>query len=164
MTRLIDFVKPAVITRRRGDENPIYIVVAETMQLLANKSYGYQNMEASRRSVTKYMRARTIHAELNKELFRMLDHISGQLYELELVKSRNEHEGSVSISFSIFQFAELKTFELNESFFAEFSYKYKCKQMKRDTDFFHLVLVGKNEQLYPSRKKARVGVIAKQKP
>ena len=42
------FVQSAVDARRQGDENPNTSVVAETMKLLANSSYGYQIMDRSR--------------------------------------------------------------------------------------------------------------------
>ena len=50
-----NFVQSAVHARRQGDENPNSIVVAETMKLLANSSYGYQIMDRSRHTVTKYL-------------------------------------------------------------------------------------------------------------
>ena len=40
-------VRSAVDARRKGDENPNSSVVAETMKLLANSSYGYQIMDRS---------------------------------------------------------------------------------------------------------------------
>ena len=49
------FVKSAVDARRQVDENPNSSVVAETMKLLANSSYGYQIMHRSRHTVTKYL-------------------------------------------------------------------------------------------------------------
>ena len=48
-------VQSAVDARRKGDENPNSSVVAETMKLLANSSYGYQIMDRSRHTVTKYL-------------------------------------------------------------------------------------------------------------
>ena len=43
-----NFVQSAVDARRERDENANSIVVAETMKLLANSSYGYQIMDPSR--------------------------------------------------------------------------------------------------------------------
>ena len=39
------FVQAAVDERRKSDENPNSSVLAETMKLLANSSYGYQIIE-----------------------------------------------------------------------------------------------------------------------
>ena len=47
------FVQAAVDARRKGDENPNASGVAETMKLLANSSYGYQNIDRSRNTVTR---------------------------------------------------------------------------------------------------------------
>ena len=49
------FVQSAVDARKQGDENPKSSVVAETMKLLANISYGYQIMHRIRHTVTKYL-------------------------------------------------------------------------------------------------------------
>ena len=49
------FVQSAVNARTEGDENPHSSVVAETMKLLANSSYGYQIMDRSRHTLTKYL-------------------------------------------------------------------------------------------------------------
>ena len=49
------FVQSAVDARKQGDENPKSSIVAETMKLLANISYGYQIMHRSRHTVTKYL-------------------------------------------------------------------------------------------------------------
>ena len=48
------FIQSAVNARREGEENPSSSVVAETMNLLANSSYGYQIIDRSRHRVTKY--------------------------------------------------------------------------------------------------------------
>ena len=49
------FVQPAVNARREGDENRNSSVVAETLKLFSNSSYGYQNMDRSHHTVTKYL-------------------------------------------------------------------------------------------------------------
>ena len=49
------FVQSAVDARRQGDEKPNCNVAAETLRLLSNSSYGYQIMDRSRNTVTKYL-------------------------------------------------------------------------------------------------------------
>ena len=53
--RLNSFVLSAVDARRQGDKKPNSCVVAETMKLLANRSYCYQIMDRSRHTVKKYL-------------------------------------------------------------------------------------------------------------
>ena len=68
-----NFVQSAVIARREGDENPNSSVVAETMKFLANSSYGYQIMDRSRHTVTKYLNDEKTHEAINTKLFKRLD-------------------------------------------------------------------------------------------
>ena len=49
------FMQSAVNARRKGDDNPNSSVVAETMKLLDSSSYGYQILNRSRHTVTKYL-------------------------------------------------------------------------------------------------------------
>ena len=49
------FVQAAVYAWRKSDENLNSSVVAETMKLRANSSFGYQIMDRSRRTVMKYL-------------------------------------------------------------------------------------------------------------
>ena len=49
------FVQAAMDARMKGVENLNSSLVAETMNLLANSSYGYQIMDRSRHTVTKYL-------------------------------------------------------------------------------------------------------------
>ena len=58
------FVQSAVNARRERDENPNSSVVAETMKLLANSSYGYQIMDRSRHTVTKYLSDEKTHGAI----------------------------------------------------------------------------------------------------
>ena len=81
------FVQSAVDARRQGDENPNSSVVAETMKLLANSSYGYQIMYRSRHTVTKYLADKKTHAVIKSKLSKKLDHVNNSLYEVEPAKA-----------------------------------------------------------------------------
>ena len=81
------FVQSAVDARRKSDENPNSSVVAETMRLLANSSYGYQIMDQSRRNVTKYLSDEKTCATIQSKLFKRLNYLNNSLYEIELAKS-----------------------------------------------------------------------------
>ena len=49
------FVQSAVDARKQSEGNPNSSLVAETMKLLTNSSYGYQIMDRRRQNVTKYL-------------------------------------------------------------------------------------------------------------
>ena len=102
------FVQSAVNARRQGDENPNSSVVAETMKFLPNNSYGYQIMERSRHTVTKCLNDEKTHSAINNKLFKRLNFVTDQLYEVELVKSEIEHREPIIVGFFILQYAKLR--------------------------------------------------------
>ena len=106
------FLQSAVDARRRGDKNPHSSVIAETMKLLANSSYGYQIMDRSLHTVTKYLADKETHAAINSKLFKKLDHVNNSLYEVELTKAQIEHKEPIIVGFFILQYAKLRMLEL----------------------------------------------------
>ena len=107
------FVQSAVDARRQGDENPNSSVVAETKKLLANSSYGYQIMDRSRHTVTKYLTDEKTHSAINSKMSERLNHITDQLYEVELVNPDIEHREPIIVGFFILQYAKQRMLELN---------------------------------------------------
>ena len=115
-----NFVQSVVDARRVGDENPESSVVAETMKLLGNSSYGYQIMDRSRHTETKYLNDEKTHKTINGKLFKRLNSVSKELYEVELVKSKIEHREPIIVGFFILQYAKLRMLELYYNFFDKF--------------------------------------------
>ena len=99
------FVQSAVNARREGDENSNTSVVAETIKMLANSSYGYQFMDRSRHTVTKHLSAEKTHGAIHTKLFKRLDHINDQLYEVQLAKAEIEHREPIIVGCFILQYA-----------------------------------------------------------
>ena len=94
-----NFVQSAVDARLQGDENPDSSVVAETMKLLANSSYGYQIMDRSRHTVTKYLFDEKTHSAIDSKTFKHLNHITDQLYEVGFVKSECKRREPIIVGF-----------------------------------------------------------------
>ena len=124
------FVRSAVDAQRQRDENPNSSVVAETMKLLANSSYGYQIMDRSRHTVAKYLNDEKTHSALNSKLFKRLNFITDQLYEVELVKSEIEHREPIIVGFFILQYAKLRLLELYYLFLKSFAIPKSMKSLK----------------------------------
>ena len=91
-----------VDARREGDENSLSGVVAETMKLLGKSSYGYQIMDRSRHTITKYLKPDKTHKAINGPLVTILNTVEKDLYEVELLKSTIEHRESIIVGFSNF--------------------------------------------------------------
>ena len=105
-------MQSAVNARRAGDEILNSSVVAETMNLLANSSYGYQIMDRSRHTVTKYLNDEKTHGAINTKFLKRLDLINDQLYEVELARAQIEHREPIIVGFFKLQYAILRMLEL----------------------------------------------------
>ena len=128
------FVQSAVDARRQRDKNQNSSVVAETMKLVANSSFGYHIMDRSRHTVTKYLSDEKTHSAIKSNLFKRLNHITDQLYEVELVKSEREHREPIIVGFFILQYAKLKMLELYYNFFKKFCHTDKSEEVEMHTD------------------------------
>ena len=106
------FLQSAVDPSRKGDENINSSVVAELMKLLANSSYGYQIMDRSRHTVTKYLTDEKTHVTINNKLFKKIGHVNNSLFEVELTKAQVEHKKPSIVGFFILQYAKLRMLEL----------------------------------------------------
>ena len=134
------FVHSAVNARRERVENPNSSVVSETMKLLANGSYGYQIKDRSRHTVRKYSSDEKTHGAINTKLFKRLDHINDQLYEVELAKAEIELRETIIVGFFIFQYAKPRMLELYYKFFERFCDVNKFEELEMDTDSLYLAL------------------------
>ena len=114
------------------------------MKLLANSSYGYQIMDRSHHTVTKYLNDEKTHSAINSKLFKRLNHITDQLYEVELVKPEIEHREPIIVGFFILQYAKLRMLELYYNFFKKFCDTDKYEELEMDTDSLYLALSEEN--------------------
>ena len=65
-------------------------VVAETMKLLVNSSYGYQIKDSSRHTVMKLLSDEKTRGVNNSKRFEKLHHVNNSLFEVELAKAQIE--------------------------------------------------------------------------
>ena len=138
------FVQSAVEARPQRDENPKSIVVAETMKLMANSSDCYQTMDRSRHTVTQYLNDEKTHSAINIKMFNQLNHITDQLYEVELVKPEIEHREPIIVGFFILQYAKLRMLELYYKFIEKSCDTDKYEELEMDTDSLYLALSDEN--------------------
>ena len=122
---------------RERYENPLSGVVAETMKLLGSSSYGYQIMDRSRHTITKYLNNEKTHKAIKELLFRRIKRINTvekDLYEVELLKSTIEHREPILVGFFILQYAKLRMLELYYNFFDEFCDVNQFEELEMNTD------------------------------
>ena len=101
-------------------------------------------MDRSRRTVTKYLNDEKTDSAINNILFKQLNYITDQLYEVELVKPEIEHREPIIVGLFILQYAKLRMLELYYNFFKKFCDTEKYKELEKETDFLYLALSGEN--------------------
>ena len=114
------------------------------MKQLANSSYGYQIMDRSRHTVTKYLNDEKTNSAFKSKMFKQLNHITDQPYEVEIVKPEIEHRGLLIVGFFILQYAKLRMLELYNNFFKNFCDTDKYEELEMDTDCLYIALFEEN--------------------
>ena len=142
------FVQSAVDARRQKDGNPNSSVISEAMKLRAKSSYGYQIMDRSRHTVTKYLTDGKIHSAINNKKFRRLRHITDQPFEVEVFKSEIEHREPIIVGFFTLQNAKLRMLELYYNFFKKLCDTDKYEELGIDNDSLYLALTSKNWKMF----------------
>ena len=138
------FVKSVVEARRLGDQNKKSTVIAETMKLLSNSSYGYQIMDRSKHTETKSLDEVKTNRAIKCTFFKQLRYIDDSLYEVELVKAQIEHREPIVVGFFILQYAKLRMLELYYNFFQKYCDQSKFEEIEMDTNSLYLALAENN--------------------
>ena len=134
------FVQSPVDARRKNDENPHSSVLAETMKMLVSSSYGYQIMDRSRHTITKYLNDEKTHKAINSKYSKKPNHLNDNLYEIESVKADVEHKEPIIVGFFVLEYATLRILELYYNYFQKFCNFDSFEEMKMDTDSLYLAL------------------------
>ena len=133
-------MQSVVNARWERDENPNSSVVAETLKLLANSSYVYHLMDHICHTVTNYLSNEKTHGAINAKLFKRLDHVNDQSYEVQLAETEIEYRKRILVGFFILQYAKLKMLELYCNFSERFCEVKKFEEFEMDTDSLYLGL------------------------
>ena len=127
-------------TRRQGDENTMSSVAIETMNSLANSSYGYQIMNRSRHNVTKYINLEKTHSAVNSRMFKRVNLITDQLFEVEMVKPEYEHRKPMTVDFLFYIMLNRDCLQIYYLFFKKFCDTDKYEELEMETECLYLAL------------------------
>ena len=111
-------------------------------------------MDRSRHTVTKYLNDEKTHSAINSKMFKRLNHITDQMYEVELVKTEIEHREPIIVGFFILQYAKLRMLELHYNLVKKFCDTDKFEELEMDTDSLYLALSEKilNDVILPEKR------------
>ena len=91
-------------------------------------------MDCSRYRVTNYLTDGKTHSAKDSKRFRRLNQKTDQLYEGELVRSKNEQRKPIIAGFIILQNTKLRMLELFYIFFKTFRDTDKYEELEMDAD------------------------------
>ena len=150
------FVNGVVEARRQGDLNPDSAVCANIEKVVGNSAYGYQIMDRSRHTRTKYVTGSSVNNSVNETTFRKFNELPNEFYEVELGKSKVEHKEPIIVGFFILQYAKLVMLELVYNFFVPFCGPDKYGFIEMDTDSLYLSINGSDlENIIKPEKKSK---------
>ena len=138
------FVQSVVDARRGGDTNPDSCVVAETMKLIGNSAYGYQLMDRTRHTNTKYVDNSKIDRTINSKHYRSLNEICPDSYEVTSSRPIVEHREPIVLGFFVLQYSKMRMLELVYNFFVRFCDRNLYQFIEMDTDSLYMALAKDN--------------------
>ena len=94
--------------------------------------------------MTKYLTDEKTHSAINSKMFKRLNHINDQLYEVELVKPEIEHREPIIFGIFILQYAKQRMLELYYNFFKKLCDTDKYEELEMDTDSLYSALSEEN--------------------
>ena len=139
-----DFVNSVVQARREGDYNPQSSVVAETMKLIGNSSYGYQIMNRSKQTNTRYVNEDMVNVLINKKHFKDYNQLNESTFEVQSTKSKIVHKEPIVVGFFILQYAKLRMLELYYNFLTKYCDDSLYEEIEMDTDSLYMALAVDN--------------------
>ena len=101
-------------------------------------------MDRSRHTITKYLNDEKTHKAINEPLFKRLNTVEKDLYEVELLKLTIERRKPIIVGFFILQYAKLRMLELYYNFFDKFCDVNIFEELGIDTNSLHLAFAEEN--------------------
>ncbi|KAJ8040703.1 hypothetical protein HOLleu_15076 [Holothuria leucospilota] len=128
--------------RREGDRDSSKAIIADTMKLIGNSSYG--------KTITNKEGHRNIHIVpedkasrlINETTFRDLNEMSNGCYEVESAKPSIAMDLPIQIGFFVYQYAKLRMLEFYYDFLDKFFDRQYWEYVEMDTDSAYIAIAG----------------------
>ena len=149
------FVQSVVNARREGDQNKSSAVLAETMKLLANSSYGRLLLDRSKHRTTAYVNTIKADQLINKANFHSYNAVSEDCFEISSLKYKIVHKEPIVLGFFILGFAKLRMLEVYYKLLFKFLDHNLFEEIEMDTDSLYLALGRPTlvDCIHPDRKR-----------
>ena len=135
------FVEMVTEGRRKGDVDPRYEMIGQTLKLIGNSAYGSMLMDATKHRKIVY--ATSNHEAqnyINDSHFRQISELDDELFEIEMAKKFIKLELPIQIGFFILQYAKLRMLEFYYDCLDKFIDRSKFQLVCMDTDSYYLAI------------------------
>ena len=126
--------------RRKGDINDIYAITSETMKLLGNAAYGKTLTNKTRHADMSYCSGSDVGSCINNPRFKNMTQLSGDVYEVEMLKKTIDWDLPLQIGFFVYQYAKLRMLEFYYDFIDKYIDRTDFQLCEMDTDSLYLAL------------------------
>ena len=106
-----DFGESVSTARRAGDADTDRAIIGDTMKLLGNSAYGKTVTNVDRHREVKYCTEVGTSSHINNKIFRQLDVVAEDAYEVTSNKARVTYDLPHHIGFFVYQYAKLRMLE-----------------------------------------------------
>jgi hypothetical protein len=130
--------------RRKGDSAPDYAVLAETMKLVGNSIYGKTAEDKRKHTNVHYTDSLGATRFTNHKLFKKMNRMTDEIFEVELGKKRILYDLPHHIAFFVYQYAKLRMLQLRYDFLDKFVDPSDFQMVEMDTDSCYMALATKD--------------------
>ncbi|KAK3736485.1 hypothetical protein QZH41_017404, partial [Actinostola sp. cb2023] len=102
--------------RRAGDVDPSKAIIADTMKLVGNSSYGKTITNQLKHHNVKFCSDTEVSALINTPFFRQLDSIDEDTYEVQSAKKRINLNLPIQVGYFVYQYAKLRMLQFYYDF------------------------------------------------
>ena len=137
-----DFGNAVSDARRDGDADPAKAIIADTMKLIGNSSYGKTITNKAHHSNVKVCNNTEATKYINESLFRDLDEVSDDLYEVKMAKRTIKEDLPLQIGLFVYQYAKLRMLQFYFDFLDKYVDRSDFQYVEMDTDSAYIAISG----------------------
>ena len=130
--------------RRAGDADPSKAIIADTMKLVGNSSYGKTITNKERHRQVKFCDDDEVPNLINSPFFRELNPIDDDTYEVQSSKKKIKLDLPLQVGFFVYQYAKLRMLQFYYDFLDKYVDRSDFEYCEMDTDSAYIAISGES--------------------
>ena len=130
--------------RRAGDADPSKAIIADTMKLVGNSSYGKTITNKERHRQVKFCDDDEVPNLINSPFFRELNPIDDDTSEVQSSKKKIKLDLPLQVGFFVYQYAKLRMLQFYYDFLNKYVYRSDFEYCEMDTDSAYIAISGES--------------------